>query len=130
MDPHTWDDAAVAYADWVGTAALEIKFTNDRRSMYEVTGIDPEDWQIIGLELGGTASSEDTHVIAVRKSDLGDGHISDVSDIKAAKILVHDVDPFDLLREIKNQLDIRLRSSATKDATVTITELLDHPPQD
>ena len=72
----------------------------------------------------------DVHVIAVRKPELGDGHIADVSDVRAADIEIHNgIDPFELLRELIHVLDMRFRIRAVKDATITITELLDEPPR-
>lgn len=128
MDPYERGDASVTYPDWGGTAALEHKMTGTR-DLYDLTGIDPEEWLIIGLDLGGGKSFMDTHVIAVRRAELGDQHLSERSHVDAVDIRVHDVDPFDLLREMTNMLDIRMRVRAVKNATIMITDLADQPPQ-
>lgn len=131
MDEYEWGEASVGYPDWVGTAQLEQKITGTV-DVYTLTGIDPEKWQIIGLDFGGGETGmHNPHVIAVRKSELGDRHISDLSHVRAADIQIHNgIDPFELLRQMTHLLDMRFRTRATKDATITITELLDEPPQD
>ncbi|HWF70195.1 MAG TPA: hypothetical protein VG187_11625, partial [Mycobacterium sp.] len=91
--------------------------------IYELTGIDSEEWLIVGFSFGGGESGMyEPHVIAVRKSELGEGHISDVTDVRAAEIQIHGVDPFELLRQMTHSLDIRFRIGSTKNATITITE--------
>lgn len=130
MDEYEWGHAEVSYPDWIGTAQLDEKMTGPV-GVYELTGIDEDEFQIIGLDFGGGESGmHPLHVIAVRKSELGDRHVSDVPDIRAVDIQVHGVDPFDLLRQMTHLLDMRFRTRATKDATITITERLDSPPQE
>jgi hypothetical protein len=129
IDEYEWGHASVSFPDWIGTAQLDEKMTG-RVGIYELAGIDSEEFQIIGLDFGGGESGmHDPHVIAVRKSELGERHISDVSDVRAVDIQIHDVDPFDLLRQMIHLLDMRFRIRSVKDATITITEVLDQPPQ-
>jgi hypothetical protein len=130
MYEHEWGDASVGFPDWIGTAQLDQKMTGNV-DVYSLTGIDSEEWLIVGLDFGGGETGmHNLHVIAVRKSELGDRHISDVSDVRAADIQIHNgIDPFELLRQMTHQLDMRFRIRATKNATITITELLDEPPQ-
>jgi hypothetical protein len=130
MYEHEWGDASVGHPDWIGTAQLDQKITGTV-DVYSLTGIDPEEWLIIGLDFGGGDTGwHNPHVIAVRKSELGERHISEVSDVRAADIKIHSVDdPFELLRQITHLLDMRFRINSTKNATITITELLDEPPQ-
>jgi hypothetical protein len=62
---------------------------------------------------------------------MGDQHISEMPDIQAVDIKIHNgVDPFDLLRQIIHLMDMRFRIRSVVGATITITELLDEPPQD
>lgn len=127
---YEWGEARVTYPDWVGTLQLDQKLTGPV-DIYDLTGVDRDEWQIIGLDFGGGESGMfEPHVIAVRKSELGGRHISDVSDIRAADIQVHGVEPFELLQQITHMLDMRLRIRSVRGATITITELLDVPPQD
>jgi hypothetical protein len=131
VDEYVWGDASVTYPDWSGTAQLDQKMTG-RTDVYGLTGIDEDEFQIIGLDFGGGESGmHEIHVIAVRKSELNDRHIADVSEVRAVDIQIHNgLDPFDLLRQIMHVFDFRLRIRSTVDSTITITELLDEPPQD
>jgi hypothetical protein len=130
VDEYEWGAASVSFPDWHGTAQLDQKLTGTE-DVYSLTGIDPEKWAIIGLDFGGGESGmHQPHVIAVRKSELGDQHPSAMSEIKAVDIQIHNgIDPFDLLRQITHVLDMRFRIRSVVDATITITELLDEPPQ-
>jgi hypothetical protein len=130
VDEYVWGDASVSFPDWIGTAQLDQKMTG-QVGVYELTGIDPEEWQIVGLDLGGGESGmHSVHVIAVPRSEWGQSPPSDLSEVRAVDIQIHNgIDPFDLLRQMTHQLDMRFRLRATKDATITITDLLDEPPQ-
>ena len=129
MDEYEWGEASVSFPDWSGTAQLDQKMTGSV-DIYSLTGVDRDEWVIIGLDFGGGESGMHiSHVIAVRASEWNVN--SDLSHIKAADIQVHAVDdPFDLLRQIMHVFDMRFRIRAVKDSTITITELLDVPPQD
>jgi hypothetical protein len=131
VDQYPWGDASVTYPDWIGTAQLDEKMTGTV-DIYSLTGIDREEWLIVGLDFGGGESGwHEPDVIAVRNSELGGRHISDVSDVRAASIRVHNgVSPVELLRQMMHVMEMRFRIGAVKDATITITELLDEPPQD
>lgn len=129
MDPYEWTDANVTFPDWSGTAQLDEKHTGPT-DIYDYTGVDRDEWQIIGLDFGGGESGmHKPHVIAVRVSELDGRHIADVNDIKAADIQVHGIGAFELLQKMTHVLDMRFRTRATQNATITITELLDSPPQ-
>lgn len=130
MDPYVWGDAEVSHPDWSGTAQLDEKMTG-QTDIYDYTGIDRDEWMIVGLDFGGgEAGMQDPHVIAVRTSELDGRHITDLSAVNAADIQIHGVDPFELLKKMTHYLDMRFRSRAIKNATVTITKLLDQPPQE
>lgn len=130
VDEYEWGHAKVTYPDWVGTAQLDQKLTGPV-DIYDLTGVDRDEWLIIGLDFGGGETGMHTpHVIAVRQSELAERPIYDMTDIQAADIQIHDVEPFELLQRITHLLDMRFRIRAVRDATITITELLDVPPQD
>ncbi|MDP7724762.1 hypothetical protein [Mycobacterium sp. TY814] len=131
MDEYEWGHASVSYPDWIGTAQLDEKLTGTV-DVYTLTGVDRDEFAIIGLDFGGGESGmHQPHVIAVRRSELGDRHISEQSEIRAVDIQIHNgLDPFELLRQITHLLDMRFRVRSVKDATITITERLDEPPQE
>jgi hypothetical protein len=131
MDEYEWGHASVSFPDWVGTAQLDQKMTG-RADVYSLTGVDHDEWQIIGLDFGaGETGWHTPQVIAVRRSEWGEGPPSDLSGVRATKIYIHNgVDPFELLQQMTHLLDMRFRIRAVKDSTITITEHLDQPPQD
>jgi hypothetical protein len=132
VDEYEWGNAEVAHPDWSGTAQLDQKMTGNV-DVYSITGIDHKEWQIIGLDFGGGETGmHNLHVIAVPRSEWGkQGPPSALSNVRAADIQIHnDIDPFDLLRQIMHVFDLRFRIRAVEDSTITITELLDEPPQD
>jgi hypothetical protein len=130
VDEYVWGDASVSFPDWKGTAQLDQKMTGDV-DVYNLTGINPDEWQIIGLDFGGgERGMHNVHVIAVPRSEWGDSPPSDLSDVRAVEIQIHNgIDPFDLLRQMTHVLDMRFRIRAVKNSTITITERLDEPPQ-
>jgi hypothetical protein len=130
MDEYEWGHASVGYPDWIGTAQLDRKMTGTE-DVYSLTGIDHDEWQIIGLDFGaGESGTHNVHVIAVPRSEWGGSPPSDLAEVKAVDIQIHNgVDPFELLRKMTHLLDVRFRIRAVKDSTITITELLDEPPQ-
>ncbi|QZH58868.1 hypothetical protein K1X22_21820 [Mycolicibacterium farcinogenes] len=130
MDPYVWGDAEVTHTDWTGTAALDEKLTGPT-DIYDYTGVDRDEWTIVGLDFGGGETGMHTpSVIAVRESELDGRHITDLSAVNAAEIQIHGLDPFELLKKMTHYLDMRFRSRAIKNATVTITEQLDVSPQE
>lgn len=130
MDEYEWGYAKVTYPDWVGTAQLDQKLTGPV-DIYDLTGVDRDEWLIIGLDFGGGETGMHApHVIAVRQSELAERPIYDMADIRAADIQIHHLEPFELLQRITHLLDMRFRIRSVRDATITITELLDVPAQD
>jgi hypothetical protein len=129
-DEYTWGHAEVSYPDWHGTAQLDHKLTG-QEDIYDWTGIDREEFVIIGLDFGaGETGAFNPHVIAVRRDELGETKLYEQSEIRAVDIQVHDVDPFELLLKMTHILDMRFRTRGVKDANITITDRLDSPPQD
>jgi hypothetical protein len=130
VDEYQWGYAEVGFPDWKGTAQLDEKMTGTE-SIYDYTGVDEDEFMIIGLDFGGGESGmQDLHVIAVRKVELDGRHIADVADLRAVDIQVHDVDGWEVVKKMTHYLDVRFRRRAVENATITITELLDSPPQD
>lgn len=128
IDPCTWGNASVMYPDWKGTIQIDEKLTGEH-SIYDLTNIDREKWRIVGLEWG--SSEEGPHelvVIAVPfATDLGGE-----APLEAARIMIHDSDPFAIIQQITHLADFRLRLGWVEDShrAVTITQLGDEPEQD
>lgn len=125
VDPYNWGGASVTHPDWQGTAHIDEKKTGDE-SIYTITGIDRDQWTIIGLDWGGGESGRDVpHAIVVpADTDLS------ARQIEATDLMLHDVDINDLLKRITHVADFRLRIRSVVDSEITITSLGDVPEQD
>jgi hypothetical protein len=128
MTEYEWGDASVTFPDWIGTAQLDQKVTTD---LYSLTGIESNEWQIVGLDFGGgDMRMHNLRVIAVPRSEWRQSTPSDLSNVQATSIEINNgIDPFELLRQIMHLFDMRLRFHTVKDATITITDTLVSPPR-
>lgn len=120
MEPYDWGPASVTYGDWHGTFQIDQKQTGTT-NMYTLTGVDREQWVIIGLDWGGGETGwHDLHVVVVPKgTDL------DSDAIHATDLLIHDMSPADFLLKVMHLADFRARLRRLSDAQITITALGD-----
>ncbi|WP_018134007.1 hypothetical protein [Acaricomes phytoseiuli] len=135
LKPYIWNDAEVTYPDYSGTAQLDYKRTGE--SGIDAIGIDQDRWFVVGFEIGGGELSHDLRVLAVDRAQLPDGDgslLEQITDadghIPVTELLVHDVDPYNFLRSITHQFDLRLRSKAFRNHPIRVTSLGDIPNQD
>lgn len=129
-DGFIWGDAQVTYPDFSGTAQLDKRMTG--KSVNEVVGLGDE-WLVIGLDLGGGETRHELQVIAVHKDAMPSGlaGMAEASggEIHATSFLVHDVDPYEVLRAITHQFELRLRVRGTLDYPIRIMSQADVPEQ-
>ncbi|WP_371031322.1 hypothetical protein [Pseudoclavibacter sp. JSM 162008] len=135
MTDYIWGDAEVTYDDWHGTAQLDQRMTGP--SLYELVSIDQEAWFIVGIELGGGELSHDLHVFAVDRESVPEGGdvlpkiaAANGGEIPVTDFLIHNVDPYQILKAITHSLDIRLRLARSVDFPIRVQALSDSPPQD
>lgn len=129
-----WGDAAVGRDKWRGTVQLDDRAT--RPTINDVVGLPANKWMIIGIDISGKEHGDRLQVIAVPGSRVPDGsdvlpRIADANggEIHATKFLIHDVNPYDVLRAITHDLSFRLRLRGTRNIPIRITELGDAPEQ-
>ncbi|MGX9295220.1 hypothetical protein [Tsukamurella paurometabola] len=127
---YVWGEAELTHPDWRGTLALDERITGED-SLYSLTGVDKGKWQIIGIDLGGGEREfkHDLHVIALDRDWIQGRRISEIAEFEAVDIFVHDVDPYEVLRAITHQLDIRMRLRGLVGKRIAITNRLDVPEQ-
>lgn len=133
MTNEIWGDASVTYPDWSGTAQLDYRMTGPL--FEEIIGLDPDEWMIVGFDIGGGESQfgrHDLNVVAVRRSDLPAGSVDgDYSEeIPVTEFLVHNVDPYEILRTITHQFELRLRRRGWGQHPLRVVALGDVPTQD
>ncbi|WP_203135341.1 hypothetical protein [Microbacterium sp. JZ31] len=134
-DGFIWRDAEVTYPDWNGTAQLDEKMTG--KTPEHVVGLDPDEWSVIGFDIGGGETRHELHVIAVHREDMLDGgdvypRIAEANggEIPATEFLVHDVDPYEFLRAITHMFELRMRVRGTRDFPIRIVRQSDIPEQE
>ncbi len=134
MTDYIWGDAEVTYDDWHGTAQLDQRMGV---SLNELVGIDEESWYIVGIRLGGGEHSHDLHVVAVDRNIVPEGGdvlpkiaAANGGEIPVTDFLIHNVDPYQILKAIAHSLDIKLRLARSVDFPIRVQALSDSPLQD
>ncbi|KRE44555.1 hypothetical protein ASG92_12875 [Arthrobacter sp. Soil736] len=111
--------ARSSYGDWTGTAAADEHQTTGHRTPYEVVGLDPDEWWIIGFDFQGSdlTSKDGLYVYAVRKDSMGitnwdaiQLHGEANGSVPVTSFLVHGVAPVELISESFNQFQVQLRT--------------------
>lgn len=126
MTNYEWGPAEVTYPDWQGTFQIDQRITGPD-DVYSLSGIDSEEWTIIGLDWGAGEHEygwHDLHVIAVPKGKDYSG-----PEVEATDFLIHNVNPIEFLAKITHVADFRVRSRVAVNSRITITELRDVPEQ-
>lgn len=135
-DESVWGDVQITYPGWKGTAQLDQSMT--QRPIAELIGVEPNDWMAIGIEIGGGEGSHHLRVYAVSTAIVpGGGDVlpriaeANGGEIPVTEFVVHDVDPYEFLRQITHDLEMRLRVSRIADSElpVRIVDRADAPPQ-
>jgi hypothetical protein len=133
-DGFVWDEASVSYPDWSGNAQLDQRRTS--AGLEEIVGLDPEIWMAIGLDIGGGESSHELRVVAVHR-DLftAEGDVFPKiaaaygGEIPATEFLIHDVDPYEVLRAVTHVFEMRLRRRGCRDLPIRVMSRSDVPEQ-
>jgi len=125
MTNFEWGPAAVTHPDWQGTMQIDEKTTGEE-SIYSLTGIDKNEWTIVGLDWGGgeTGWHELNVIVVPQGTDLSE------PELDATHLKIHDSDPMEILTKIMHVADYRLRIRSVVDSNIRITALGDVPEQD
>lgn len=134
---YLWEDASVTYPDWQGTAQLDQRMTS--AGIEELIGLDPDEWDVVGIEIGGGESGlHPLDVVAVHRDIPVEGRRSDESlfeamartnggVLPATHFRVHEADAFEVLLKIMHVFDFRLRSRGVLGVPVRIMSQADIP---
>lgn len=127
---YLWGDATVTYPDMVGTAQLDERLTG--RTVERVVGLDPKEWFVVGLDIGGGEHAHSLHVVAVHRT--GDRNLAAIATANSGVLpvtdfLIHDVDPYAVLREITHMFELRLRTRASVGHEIRVVDHGDVPEQ-
>ena len=136
-DGYIWGDAEVSYPDWQGTAQLDQRMTS--AGIEEIVGLDPEEWTVVGIDIGGGETGlHPLEVVAVHSSLPAEDRRSDESlfqamaranggELPATHFRVHEEDAFGVLLRIMHVFDFRLRSRGVVDVPIRIMSQADLP---
>lgn len=111
--------AQVSYGDWTGTAAADQHKTTNHKTPYELVGLDPEKWWIVGVDFRGEDlnTARGLHIYAVdkKKTDIADWedlqlHGEKNGSVPVTDFLVHNVTPADFIGEVFNDFHVQLRT--------------------
>ena len=130
VDPYDWGPAAVTYPDWQGTFQIDQKITGPT-SLYDLTGVDDEEWQIIGFDWGaGESGPHEPHVIVVPKDMDIEAEVSRLGYVPATDLMLHEVDAYRLLLGMVHITEFRARARHVVNKPIKITRLGDIPEQE
>lgn len=135
MTDYIWGDAAVTYPDWQGTLQMDERRTGPL--LHDLVGLDSDEWLIVGLDIGGGEHAHDLRVLAVDRGIVPEGgsvlpRIAEANggEIPVTEFLIHDVDPYEVLRSAAHVVDLRLRISSAVGIPIRVRNLADVPEQD
>lgn len=124
-DGQLWDEASVTYPDMKGTAQLDVSMTRAR--IEQLVGLDDDKWQVIGLDIGGGETDHGLRVIAVPTENMPDGgdvlrkfSAASGGEVQATEFLIHDADPYEILRAISHVFELRLRLARLTDEGIHV----------
>jgi hypothetical protein len=114
----------------IGTAQLDERMTG--RQIEEIVGLDADEWSVVGLDIGGGEHAHSLRVVAVRMGDHE--HLSRLAEANGGRLpvtefLVHDVDPYAVLKEITHMFELRLRVRASANFEIHVVDQGDVPEQ-
>lgn len=123
-----WGEANVSFPDWKGTAQLDERHTLPWKGLARMVGLDTEEWQVVGFNIGGGELGYGLRVYATPREAWvrADGE----SDVEVTEFLVHDVDPLKILQEMTHVFELNMRIRGLDQRKVRITALSDLPPQE
>lgn len=129
MDGEVWGEARVTYPDWKGTAQLDERMTIPWEGLARTVGLDSDQWQIVGFEIGGGENGYDLKVVATPRDVWGKVKADDDAEIEVTEFLVHDVDPLAILQQMTHVFELRMRIRAIEGRQVRVRALSDLPSE-
>ena len=124
-DEEIWGNASVSFPDWSGTAQLDERMTTPWEGLAQTVGLDRDQWQVIGFDIGGGESDYTLRVVATprdvwQKAD---------AEVEATEFLVHDVDPLEILKQMTHVFELRMRVGGLGNRPVRIRSRSDLPSE-
>lgn len=129
MDGFIWGDASVTYPDWEGTAQLDERLTVPWEGLARTVGLDNDQWQIVGFNIGGGEEGYDLRIVAtpldVWRKIKADGD----AEIEVTEFRVHDVDPLAILQQMTHVFELKMLLRGIDGRRVRVRALSDLPSE-
>ncbi|XVV10931.1 hypothetical protein ACQP2X_39755 [Actinoplanes sp. CA-131856] len=109
-DGELWGEASVSFPDRSGTAQLDERKTLPWKGLLGAVGLDGEQWEVLGFDIGGGEHGYELRIIATPR-DVWEKAAAGDAEIEATEFLVHDVDPLAILRQMMHVFELRMRGS-------------------
>jgi len=132
-DGFIWRTPALFTPDWTGTAQLTQQRSVD---LARLAGLDSEEWLIVGFDIRDSEDGHDLRVVAVHRDLMPEA--ADVlpriaeehgGEVPATAFLVHDVEPFEVLRTLTRRFELQMRVRGSRDIPIRITAEVEGPEQ-
>lgn len=135
MTDYIWRSAEVTFPDWSGTAQLDQRMTAE--GLAGLVGLDRDEWMPIGFDIGGGERHHSLRIVAVARKDFAEGGdvlpkiaAANGGEIPVTEFLIHDVDPYEVLRKLSHVFELKMRVRGARDIPIRVTALGDVPEQD
>jgi hypothetical protein len=132
-DGFIWKAPALFSPDWTGTAQLAQQPSAD---LARLAGLDSDEWLIVGFDIHDNEDGHDLRVIAVHRDLMPEAaavlpKIAEEhgGEIPATAFLVHDVEPYDVLRTLTRRFELQMRARGSRDLPIRITAVVEGPEQ-
>lgn len=129
MDGDIWGDANVTFPDWKGTAQLDERMTTPWEGLARTFGLDPDRWQVVGFSIGGGEHGHDLRIVAAPQDVWARANSDDNAEIEVTEFLVHNVDPFDVLKRMTHVFELKMTLRHVDGQRVRVRTLSDLPTE-
>ncbi|WP_410673797.1 hypothetical protein [Amycolatopsis sp. cmx-4-68] len=129
MDGEIWGDASVAFPDWKGTAQLDERMTVPWEGLARAVGLDPEQWQVVGFNIGGGENGFHLRIYATPGDVWERVKPDDGAEVEVTEFLVHDVDPLAILQRMTHGFELNMRIRSLDNRVVRVRALSDLPSE-
>lgn len=129
VDGYVWGEASVPFPDWKGTAQLDERMTLPWEGLAKAVGLDSDQWQLVGFDIGGGEDGYDLRVVATPVDVWAKVKLDDDAEIEVTEFLVHGVDPLAILRQMTHVFELKMHLRVLDGRQVRVRASSDLPTE-